>query len=404
MKKLSTLFIALTVAATSMAATPLAVNRTFASQGEIRNLNEMSMIKLDSKAEAVKTIDNTLVGDDADVAPDLTGQYLLMGYFRTTGTPTMRCTQTEIVPTGEDGKYTLKGFVYSDVDIPAYMKKETIGSSDYWCLTVDPGTVFFSLGDETYYLYPYFKYEDKYYYDDTAPLQWAVLSDGSLVYLYDGFLYGYEQNGGMYGGVYFAPEFLTPNGIMISEENEGNGTWGPVQYNVYAEMSEDKTTLTLGNLGGFPSFIDFEVDAKNLSAAAIEQLIFTYSTQDGSYPCYPTNSYNANGEVTDYILDAVLDEDEYGNSVMLIDGRWQVLCELGWLGYFMDTKITFDFNLLTGEKHPTGGESGVKDMTVDNANAPVVYYNLQGVRVANPAAGGIYIRQQGNKVAKVLVK
>lgn len=39
----------------------------------------------------------------------------------------------------------------------------------------------------------------------------------------------------------------------------------------------------------------------------------------------------------------------------------------------------------------------------DNANAPVVYYNLQGVRVENPE-NGIFIRQQGNKSTKVLVK
>lgn len=37
-----------------------------------------------------------------------------------------------------------------------------------------------------------------------------------------------------------------------------------------------------------------------------------------------------------------------------------------------------------------------------NANAPVVYYNLQGQRVANPE-NGLYIRVQGNKVAKVIL-
>lgn len=36
-------------------------------------------------------------------------------------------------------------------------------------------------------------------------------------------------------------------------------------------------------------------------------------------------------------------------------------------------------------------------------NAPVEYYNLQGVRVQNPESG-LYIRRQGSKVTKVLVK
>lgn len=42
-------------------------------------------------------------------------------------------------------------------------------------------------------------------------------------------------------------------------------------------------------------------------------------------------------------------------------------------------------------------------VTEEDVNAPVEYYNLQGVRVANPESG-LYIRRQGNKVTKVLVK
>ena len=46
--------------------------------------------------------------------------------------------------------------------------------------------------------------------------------------------------------------------------------------------------------------------------------------------------------------------------------------------------------------------SGIAGVEAD-ANAPVEYYNLQGVRVAEPA-NGLYIRRQGNTAAKVLVK
>lgn len=51
----------------------------------------------------------------------------------------------------------------------------------------------------------------------------------------------------------------------------------------------------------------------------------------------------------------------------------------------------------------TTGFSGVENVTVSDENAPVEYYNLQGIRVANPE-GGVYIRRQGNTVTKVLVK
>ena len=47
-------------------------------------------------------------------------------------------------------------------------------------------------------------------------------------------------------------------------------------------------------------------------------------------------------------------------------------------------------------------------VSIDNINADksaeVEYYNLQGVRVNEPAAGGIYIRRQGSTTEKILIK
>ena len=50
----------------------------------------------------------------------------------------------------------------------------------------------------------------------------------------------------------------------------------------------------------------------------------------------------------------------------------------------------------------TEGTVGI-DSVVAEENAPAVYYNLQGVKVANPE-NGVYVVRQGNKVSKVLVK
>ena len=49
-----------------------------------------------------------------------------------------------------------------------------------------------------------------------------------------------------------------------------------------------------------------------------------------------------------------------------------------------------------------GATTGVEGVEADN-NEAVEYFNLQGVRVENPA-NGLFIRRQGNKVTKVLVK
>ena len=51
-------------------------------------------------------------------------------------------------------------------------------------------------------------------------------------------------------------------------------------------------------------------------------------------------------------------------------------------------------------EEPAEWAAGVEDMIVDDENAPVEYFNLQGVRVENPE-NGIFIRRQGSKTSKV---
>lgn len=48
----------------------------------------------------------------------------------------------------------------------------------------------------------------------------------------------------------------------------------------------------------------------------------------------------------------------------------------------------------------TPAPTGIDSVTIGD-DAPVEYYNLQGVRVDNPA-GGLFIRRQGNKAEKVI--
>lgn len=52
---------------------------------------------------------------------------------------------------------------------------------------------------------------------------------------------------------------------------------------------------------------------------------------------------------------------------------------------------------------PKDWNSAVSNITVEDNDAPVEYYNLQGVRVANPE-NGLYIKRQGKTAKKVLVK
>ena len=47
--------------------------------------------------------------------------------------------------------------------------------------------------------------------------------------------------------------------------------------------------------------------------------------------------------------------------------------------------------------------SAVEGLEMENADAPIEYYNLQGVKVANPS-NGIFIKVQGSKASKVYIK
>ena len=60
-------------------------------------------------------------------------------------------------------------------------------------------------------------------------------------------------------------------------------------------------------------------------------------------------------------------------------------------------KAATGWSAFTKVEQYTGAVSGL-----DNDDAPAVYYDLQGNRVASPARG-IYIRVQGGKATKVLV-
>ena len=65
------------------------------------------------------------------------------------------------------------------------------------------------------------------------------------------------------------------------------------------------------------------------------------------------------------------------------------------------------FNLKFNLEIPASDDqSGIDSIVTDSAdeNAPVEYYNLQGIRLSEPAAGQIVIRRQGSKVSKIVVR
>lgn len=70
------------------------------------------------------------------------------------------------------------------------------------------------------------------------------------------------------------------------------------------------------------------------------------------------------------------------------DDQWPIAKAMRW---FIDNIKVLD-----------ASSAGIDGIVADN-EAPVEYFNLQGIRVAEPS-NGLYIRRQGKEVTKVMVK
>jgi hypothetical protein len=68
-----------------------------------------------------------------------------------------------------------------------------------------------------------------------------------------------------------------------------------------------------------------------------------------------------------------------------------------------DTQFFQQVYILYAPKDSGDDTNAIENVAVDN-NAPVEFFNLQGVRVANPTPGAIYVKRQGNSATKVLLK
>ena len=48
--------------------------------------------------------------------------------------------------------------------------------------------------------------------------------------------------------------------------------------------------------------------------------------------------------------------------------------------------------------------TGLDDILAEDENAPVEYFNIQGLRVSDPQPGQMVIRRQGSKVSKIIIR
>ena len=105
-------------------------------------------------------------------------------------------------------------------------------------------------------------------------------------------------------------------------------------------------------------------------------------------------------------------EDEYTSVDATLNEDGTFTADL--LNYLDEnTKYEYYWEIIFGENEPVVGSldyftteylvTGIGEINVDDMGNAIEYYNIQGVKVANPS-NGIYIKKQGGKTTKVIIK
>ncbi len=216
----------------------------------------------------------------------------------------------------------------------------------------------------------------------------------------------------------------TPVEFTLENNVEAPNMMGPWEGNWKFVISADFMTMTVTALsekpqGATPVYIRGGMENNNWLNRADDDTDETYAARMALWQFTSEDGVNysfvAKGEtmipagVSFKIADANWAAINYGGATDIWpseDGdEWTFNGSDSYLAEDFEGTIKFE---LTGNNAPIMVQwfvdefGGVEDIIVDE-NAPVEYYNLQGIKVESPA-NGLFIVKQGNKVAKQVIR
>ena len=208
--------------------------------------------------------------------------------------------------------------------------------------------------------------------------------------------------------------------LAMIDLNQVNGMSAFTYYNSNNERVQEKTLVynevvegnlvTTGLFGYFGFPVTFTLNQETNTAVADNQVVVTMG--DGSGASYDFMFYDLifNEDSTKASVGEpvetfeIIPQEGAEGIITYIYKDLTVVCTPynGQMAPLVDGGIIYGFQILyLGDIfNPT---TGIHDVQLDkNTNAPVEYYNLQGIRVSEPTKGGIYIRRQGNVSTKIM--
>lgn len=169
------------------------------------------------------------------------------------------------------------------------------------------------------------------------------------------------------------------------------------------KVSQDGASLAISNFCGWgdENVVTLTLDKASMTASAIDQTV-SIRVSAG------TSSFAATCDVMSVADDTFNDNtvvfeatvDDYGDVTLTAPVLgWCITSPEAYAGngnFVYNPSIQLLYN-------PFDQLTAIEAISINESAAPVEYFNLQGVRVANPE-NGLYIRRQGNTATKVLVK
>ena len=167
---------------------------------------------------------------------------------------------------------------------------------------------------------------------------------------------------------------------------------------------------------GYMSVTDMPADAAEASFEANEESLLTFLAVDGGYNIATLNGKFLGAKDGFKTFDTT--DDSAANrvwSVEIADDGLATITNVATGRIVYQDPQYGSFGAYTAEEaaeagtyvlptlYKLGNGSSVAVVEVEDADAPVEYFNLQGVRVSNPE-NGLYIRRQGSKVEKIVIR
>ncbi len=173
-----------------------------------------------------------------------------------------------------------------------------------------------------------------------------------------------------------------------------NKSWKDVEEQCVADEYRNRTRVMFYGSGRSAYWIDsFEVAVNMQNGDQVDYASSCHKV-DGAPYC---NSYTANDHVYTYSIDTSADTPDDYTYAYEIRAIREDHRDYPWNGDYILAISPLS------QKHIIGEFAGISNAIATDTESTPEYFNLQGIRIANPSSGSIVIMRQGGKSRKIII-